>query len=111
MYAALQQTGCVHIFPDVAPEGTTPPWLAYQMVGGQTTAYVSNRPGLKNARIQISVWAVSRFEAGTLMHRAIAVLCDPPTGITLIGAPISTYEHKTALYGATADFSVWYSSG
>jgi len=108
VYAALGQTGCPSIFPDVAPEGTAPPWLAYQMVGGQTAAYMSNRPELMNARIQVSVWALSRADASALMHRVIAVLCDAPAGITMIGAPVSSYEHRNRLYGARADFSVWY---
>ncbi len=95
-------------FPDVAPANTARPYITYQAVGGQSQSYLNNSVALQNARMQVNVWADSRAVARAVMTRVIGALCQPSIRATAIGAPVSTYESDTKLYGSRADFSIWF---
>jgi hypothetical protein len=100
--------GTFRIYPDVAPAGALRPYITYQAVGGQSPNYLSNTVDLQNARMQVNVWADERGVATNLMQSAIAALTGAPIRATNIGAPVSTYEPDTKLYGSREDFSIWF---
>ena len=97
------------VYPDVAPESVTRPYITYQQVGGETVAYLENAVAdHKNGRFQINVWGDLRSTVSALALQAeqafiesTALQCRP------IGAPVSTHEPETKLYGSRQDFSVW----
>lgn len=95
-------------YPDVAPANTVRPYATYQAVGGQSPNYLSNTVALQNARMQVNVWADSRASALAVMQSVIAALSGDPVKATTIGAPVSTYEADTKLYGSREDFSIWF---
>ncbi|MEM5325175.1 DUF3168 domain-containing protein [Paraburkholderia sp. JHI2823] len=95
-------------FPDVAPAGTLRPYATYQAVGGQSPNYLSNTIALQNARMQVNVWADTRASATSVMQSVIASLTGGPVNATTIGAPVSTYEADTKLFGSREDFSIWF---
>lgn len=106
---ALVQFAGGRVFPDVAPESTTRPYITWQQVGGESVNFIdSTVPGKKNARVQVNVWADTRLEAATLaelvedMLRGVAALQT-----TVLGAPTSVYEPDTNLRGSMQDFSFW----
>jgi len=96
------------VFPDVAPEGTAPPWITYQSAGGQDAVDLDGPADELNTRMQIAVWASSRTEATRTMNLAIAAMCAAPLDGVPIGGAVSVYEQPTRLYGSRLDFSVWY---
>jgi hypothetical protein len=100
--------GTFRIDPDVAPAGALRPYITFQAVGGQSPNYLSNTVDLQNARMQVNVWADTRAVATSLMQSAIAALTAAPIRATNIGAPVSTYEPDTKLYGSREDFSIWF---
>jgi hypothetical protein len=100
--------GTFRCYPDVAPAGALRPYITYQAVGGQSPNYLSNTVDLQNARMQVNVWADTRGVATNLMQSAIAALTGAPIRATNIGAPVSTYEPDTKLYGSREDFSIWF---
>jgi hypothetical protein len=112
VYGALSSLAGGDVFPDVAPSGqaqTGRPWVAYQAVGGQSFATVdSATPTLRNARVQVSVYAHTRKEAAELMEQCFQALANPTVRAVPIGAPVSTFEADTLLYGSSLDFSVTY---
>lgn len=103
--AALGGTG-IKFFPDVAPTGTPGPYLTYQAVGGQDVNDMSGPADLENARMQINAWATTRAGATAAMRTARAAMVA--AGGLPIGAPVSTYEKDTKLYGSRLDFSLWF---
>lgn len=108
VYGALKVLVDGRCYPDVAPANTPRPYATYQAVGGQSPNYLSNTVALQNARMQINVWADSRSAAIAIMQSIIAVLSGEPIRATTIGAPVSTYEPDTKLYGSREDFSIWF---
>lgn len=108
VYNALRALAAGGVYPDVAPIGVTTPFIVYQAVGGQSTNYLSNTDNLQNARVQVAVWATDRLTASGVMQGVIAALTGPSIKATTIGAPVSSYEFDTRLYGARLDFSIWF---
>ncbi|WP_230944974.1 DUF3168 domain-containing protein [Burkholderia vietnamiensis] len=98
------------VFPDVAPAATAAPWITYQAVGGQAFATIDGEtPGTLNARMQVTVWSKTRLQTGNIMQQVFQALVNPAVKAVPIGAPVSTFEPDTLLYGSTLDFSVTYS--
>lgn len=100
--------GSFRVYPDVGPAGVTRPYITYQAVGGQSPNYLNNTVDLQNARMQVNVWADTRAAATAIMQSAIAALSGAPIRATTLGAPVSTYEPDTKLYGSREDFSIWF---
>jgi hypothetical protein len=109
VYGALRSLVSDRCYPDVAPAGVARPYITYQAVGGQSANYLNNTVAAQqNARVQVNVWADDRLTAIGLMQSAIVALTPPPINATNIGAPVSTWEPDTKLYGSRLDFSVWF---
>ena len=107
IFNALKGLVGERVFPDVAPAGTVVPYATFQQVGGAAYNYVEGGPiGLRNARVQISVWAGSRVQASAIGNqaedilRSLAVL-QP----TVLGAGTSVFEPDTGLFGRMQDFN------
>lgn len=100
--------GTFRVYPDVAPAGALRPYITYQAVGGQSPNYLSSTVDLQNARMQLNVWADTRAAATTLMQSVIPALTGPGIKAVTIGAPVSSYESDTKLYGSRSDFSIWF---
>lgn len=107
IYGALQALAGGRVYPDLAPAPATAPWLTYTAVGGQAFPTVDGEaPALRNARVQVSVFAKSRAEAVAIMEQAFTALVNPAVKAVPIGAPISTFEDDTLLYSSSLDFSI-----
>ena len=97
------------IYPDVAPIDTARPYVTYQQVGGEIVDPINGDvPNLKNARMQINVWADTRSAANTLMRSIEDAIRPPPYSARPIGALIARYEEMTKTRGAQQDFSIWW---
>lgn len=112
VYGALSPLAGGNVFPDVAPSGFSEggnPWITYQALGGQAFATIdAATPVLRNARVQVSVWAYTRKQAAELMEQCFQALANPTVRAVPIGAPVSTFEADTLLYGSSLDFSINY---
>ena len=108
VFAALKPLVGGRCYPDVAPAGVTRPYITYQAAGGKSPNYLSGAVALQNARMQINTWAADRLTAVALMSSVIAALTSAPINATNIGAPVSTFEADTKLYGSRLDFSIWF---
>lgn len=102
---ALDGTG-INFYPDVGPQGVTPPYLTYQAVGGQDVNDLGGPADLENARMQVNSWATTRAGAIAAMRTARSALVE--AGGLPIGSPVSAYEPDTKLYGSRLDFSLWF---
>lgn len=98
------------VFPDEAPADTPLPYATYSQIGGRPFTFLAELPDKRNGRFQFNVWAKTRDEASTLM-RAIADMLelDDVLQATPLGELAGTQEPETKLYGATQDFSIWFS--
>lgn len=108
VHGALKEVGMGPDYPDVAPAGTPVPYFTYQAVGGQSVNMLDDQVALQNSRIQVNAWALSRSQALAMINAAVTALCVEPILATSIGAPVSTYEADTKLFGSRVDFSIWF---
>lgn len=109
VYAALADLASGNVWPDVAPEDTGRPFITFSAAGGTSYSYLSgDTPSLFNTRMQVSVWADSRPDAVALMRTVFARLVNPSVQAVAIGAPVSTREQETKLFGSSLDFSITY---
>jgi hypothetical protein len=99
---------CSRVYPDVAPRGTTKPYVTYQQVGGRTIDPLDgDPPGTRNARVQINVWGATRAASTALMNDIEDALRAPPISARPVGALMARYDETTELRGAQQDFSLW----
>jgi hypothetical protein len=109
VYSALGGLAGGSVYPDVAPAHTPAPWVVYQAVGGQGSAYVDGTAqATRNSRVQVTVWSDTRLSAADLMEACYQALVNPTVKAVPIGSPVSIYESDTLLYGSRLDFSITY---
>jgi hypothetical protein len=96
------------VYPDTAPANVARPYIIYQSVGGQAVNFLeASPPGIRNTRMQISVYADTRLAAAAMAHQVEDAMINGMNGFVL-DAPISIYENDVNLYGTHQDFSLWY---
>jgi hypothetical protein len=97
------------IFPDSAPFNTPKPWATYQQVGGDSPTFIDNTPvGIRNALIQINVWAATRAQATTLILQIeAALIAAGDMQVRPSGAFLSVPGYDNTIYGAQQDFDCW----
>lgn len=100
---------CPRVYPDVAPEGTTAPWVTWQQVGGEAIQYLGREfPDKRNGVMQINVWSTTRLEVNTIAQQIEhALTLSTSFQAKPFGAFVATYEPETQLFGALQRFSVW----
>lgn len=109
LFVALKGLVGDRVYPDIAPEVVTLPYITYQQVGGGAVNYTEALvPGTRNARVQVNVWAASRLTATALADQVEdALRLAPGLQTTVLGARVATYETQT-LRGTRQDFDFWY---
>lgn len=100
---------CPRVYPDVAPAGTTAPFVVWQALGGEPINALDNAPADKrNTYLQISVWGQGRMSPTTLIRQIEDALRGSAAFVaTPMGEALSTYEPDTQLYGSIQRFSIW----
>lgn len=100
-------TNRVYSDPQATP--TVRPYIMWQQVSGEAINYMDpTLPGLRNARIQVNIWADTRLQVTTLMRQVEdAMRLTASLQTTVIGAPSSLFEDEPRLFGSMQDFSVW----
>ena len=110
IYSTLTSLVSGRVYPDIAPENVTKPYITYQQVGGQSVNFTDPTvPSLKNGRWQINCWATTRTAAAAL-SRSVEDTIRAASALrpTVISAPVAGHEPETGLYGTRQDFSFWF---
>lgn len=109
IFDALKGLVSNRVYPDVAPEQATRPYITYQQVGGGAVNFVDPTiPSQKNARIQVNVWGDTRLQVAAIaasIENTLRAVTSLKTSV--LGAPVAIYEPETKLRGTRQDFSVW----
>lgn len=105
----LLKTVCPRVFPDVADIGTPPPFIAWQLLGGESLRALDNTAfDKRNSYVQVSVYATTRMGCMNLIRSAEEAMCASAAFTCRpMGEPLATYEPDTKLYGAIQRFSIW----
>ena len=105
----LLKTICPRTFPDVADIGTAPPFIAWQLLGGESVRALDNAALYKrNSYVQVAVYSTTREDSLAKIRAAEEAMCTSTAFIcTPMGEPLATYEPDSKLYGAIQRFSIW----
>lgn len=105
----LLGTLCPRVHPDIAPEGTSLPYVTWQGLGGESARFLDgSAPDKRNTYVQINVWSDTRLGALNLIRQIEDALCLSAAFIARPEAePISLYEPDTLLYGCLQRFDIW----
>lgn len=100
---------CPRVYPDVAPPATLRPYVTWQQIGGTAPAYVDDAvPSLRNAYVQVNVWADTRLEASALMLQIETALTTAQAfSARPQAAMIAAHSDDDDTRGAQQDFTVW----
>ena len=109
MFAALRTLVSDRVYPDLAPDPVTKPYIVYQQVGGAAVQFVgADVPSKKNSRMQVSVWGETRTQVSALAVQVEDTLRGTASLQTIVlSAPVATYDPDTKLRGSQQDFSIW----
>lgn len=109
VFSALKDLVDDRVYPDVAPPGVQEPYIVYQCVGGKATNFLGGEtPSKTNARVQVSVWSLSRLQTSALVKQVEqAMRASAALQTTVLGSAVSDHEPETQRFGARQDFSVW----
>ena len=109
IFAALSALVDGRVFPAPAPERVDKPYITYQRAGGRPINYTDGAvPNLKNARVQINVWAVTSAVADPIAEQVEAALRGATAlQTTVLSEVLDTYDEETKLRGTMQDFSFW----
>lgn len=107
--STVLKTVCPRTFPDVADIGTAPPFIAWQLLGGESQRALDNTAfDKRNSYVQVSVYSLTRAESLAKIRAAEEALCASPAFTCIpMGEPLATYEGDTKLFGAIQRFSIW----
>ncbi|WP_404984117.1 DUF3168 domain-containing protein [Caballeronia sp. LZ034LL] len=105
---ALAHLADGRVFEDAVDDDVPPPWIVYQVAGGEIAADLSGRPCVEYlARVQIAVWHATPEGRSSLMRQVMGAVIRPEVGAVPLGAPTNIFEHGTRLFGSRVDVSVW----
>lgn len=102
IYLRLSALAGGNVFPYVAPQGTSAPWVIY-LLPSSASEDVFSGPAETACTVQIDAWARSIDDARTLRDQVKAALDDlHPVGLN----EINGFEPDAALYRATLEFQI-----
>lgn len=104
------------VYPQVAPQGTSPPWVVYQLVPGPPPeGHYGDGRAIRAAPVQFRAWAENREQAWQIMDALDDMLDNPDIDIeltpfnqmliNLVTTPGEDLETETGLYNVTADYT------
>lgn len=103
IYPRLSALAAGNVFPYVAPQGTSAPWVIY-LLPSSAGEDVFCGPAETANTVQVDAWASSIDEARALRNQVKAALADlHPVGLN----EINDYEPDTGLYRATLEVQIW----
>ncbi len=99
------------IFPNLAPQGTVPPFVVYQQISGvpQNRLTGGSVGRLTEFRMQLDSYARTYLEAHSVADAVDAVMSalESPDLAAAPGAARDLYDDVAMLHRVSADFSVW----
>ena len=110
VFDALKTLVSNRVYPDIAPDLVTIPYITYHQIGGQSVNFYDGAvPSKRNGEFQINVWAGTRAQASALANQVEDALRGVAALQTEVkSAQLATYDEETKQRGTMQDFSFWY---
>ena len=103
------------VYPAVAPQGTTPPWIVWQIVpGAPPLGHYHDEDAIRPVAVLFKVWSDVRKDAWDLWEALDLALDDPDIEVEMLpwtnlfikrlDTPGETYEEETRRWGVSGNF-------
>lgn len=114
---ARLEAQCARVFTPTAPYGTERPYVTWQHAGGTAFRYSENTaPDIRNAFIQVNVWAETKRQAFDMLAAIEEALCEM-TPVKFTATPMeeasdayiegTNGQQPGDRFGALQTFSIW----
>jgi hypothetical protein len=97
------------VYPSVAPQGVTAPYVVYQITDGETV-YAFGGPAPTTQRsVEIQAWATTYSAARVVLDAVTAAMTPHATDLVVAGITegATAYSVEEQLFGVSAEYSVW----
>lgn len=95
------------IYPQVAPDGVTRPFIVYQRINTNTENVLSGSTGLKNTRLQVDVFANTYSQAQQIAAAIESLMSGWATqNVSILSQDF--FEDEVKLHRVMTDFSIWH---
>lgn len=95
------------IYPQVAPDAPTTPYIVYQRVSANSENVLSGSTGLINTRVQIDCYATTYVEVQALAAQVDALMSG--WSVQNVSNPAQdAFEPDVRLHRVILDYSVWH---
>lgn len=95
------------VYPLIAPQNVTVPYLVYQRVSGSPVNEMAGYAGLENPRYQIDVYDDDYAGARALAVKVRTAMNAATVFTALQQSDTDLYEAEASLFRVTMDFSIW----
>lgn len=97
------------VFPLIADEGTLPPYVVFQVVGGEAQEFITGeKPEKRQRRLQVNVWSKSIIEAEEIAQQAEdALRAAAALQVEVLTVALDTYDEATKYRGKMQEFYVF----
>ena len=108
LFAALTAL-CANVYPDVAPDGVSTPYIVIHHLAAAPLQYADNTlPADRRANVQLNVWHESAAQCITLLSSVEAALvAHSVLQARVLNTPVSEYDPTTKRRARKQDFEVW----
>ena len=98
------------VFPMMADEGTLPPYIVFQVIGGSAQEFISGeKPEKKVRRVQVNVWSKSTIEASQIAEQVEdAIRAATSLQPEVLTIPVDTFDETTKYRGTLQEFYLFY---
>jgi hypothetical protein len=99
---------CPRVYPDIAPNSTTLPYITWNQLGGISIKPLNKTvPDKRQAVIQVNVWSKTRAEANSLMLQVDSALRQATVFSAQAESEMQTVvDPDTEYRGAMQDFRI-----
>jgi hypothetical protein len=107
MISAGATDAAARIYPQIAPDMPTSPYIVYQRVSANSENVLSGATGLINTRLQIDVYAQTYLAALALAAQVDALM--GAWAVQNVSNPSQdVFEPDVRLYRVILDYSIWH---
>ena len=100
--------GGSRVYPNIAPDGVTRPFVVYSRVSAVSENVLSGSPGLINTHLQVDVYSNAYSEAQTIAAQIVGLM-ESWAVQNVLTLELDEFEGDTKLHRVILDFSIWHS--
>jgi len=112
-FTALTNLVGLRIYPGIAPQNTTLPYVTFQQISNESISAMSADTGLERPRFQLDSWSDDQLEVENVavqvraaLQRYEGTLDSTTIQVIFLQNDVDLYDHETELHHVATDFEI-----